>query len=79
MDIGINNLSYCIVSYENNNYTIHSWDILNINPYEEINNEIAKVNKDIDKSNKKLIKEYNKTEDGELEAIKPEIKLVKKK
>ena len=79
MDIGINNLSYCIVSYENNNYTIHSWDILNINPYEEINNEIVKVNKDIDKSNKKLIKEYNKTEDGELEAIKPTIKLAKKK
>lgn len=56
LDIGINNLSYCILSWEEGKYIIHHWGILNVNPYEEINNDIAKQNKDIDKSNKKLLK-----------------------
>jgi hypothetical protein len=52
-DIGINNLSYCILSYEDENYVIHGWDILNINPHEDVNKEITVINKQIDKDNKK--------------------------
>jgi len=29
-DIGIKNLAYCLLSYENNNWKIHEWDIINI-------------------------------------------------
>jgi hypothetical protein len=67
LDIGINNLSYCILSWEEGKYIIHHWGILNVNPYEEINNDIAKQNKDIDKSNKKLLKNdlKNKCEEDE--------------
>ena len=57
LDIGINNLSYCILSYENENYDIQGWDILNVNPYEDDNKEIASMNKQIDKDNKKKIKD----------------------
>ena len=80
LDIGINNLSYCILSWEVDKYVIHNWDILNVNPYEEINNEITKLNKDIDKSNKKLLKVSLKDSDDVKEGdiyIQP--KLVKKK
>lgn len=57
LDIGINNLSYCILSYENENYDIQGWDILNVNPYEDDNKEISSMNKQIDKDNKKKIKD----------------------
>ena len=57
LDIGINNLSYCILSYDNENYDIKEWDILNVNPYENDNKEIASLNKQIDKDNKKKLKD----------------------
>ena len=57
LDIGINNLSYCILSYDNGNYNIQEWDILNVNPYENDNKEIASLNKQIDKDNKKKLKD----------------------
>ena len=89
LDIGINNLSYCILSWEEGKYIIHHWGILNVNPYEEINNEIAKQNKDIDKSNKKLLKndlknncnedETNENKINENKDIYVQPKLTKKK
>jgi len=36
-DIGVNNLSYCILSYDNNDFDIIEWDILNVIPYLEEN------------------------------------------
>ena len=45
LDIGVNNLSYCIVSKEEDTYTIHSWDILNVNPYLEHNKSLEKGKK----------------------------------
>lgn len=52
-DIGINNLSYCILSYDNNDFNIIEWDILNVNPYLEENKEIEKNNKKSEKKKKK--------------------------
>jgi len=68
LDIGINNLSYCILSYENENYNIQGWDVLNVNPYEDTNKEISEINKQTDKDNKKMVKD-----EGE------DVKLKKKK
>ena len=77
IDIGVNNLSYCILSREEGKYIIHHWGILNVNPYEEINKDIAKQNKDIDKSNKKLLKDNLDNSNDENISIEP--KLTKKK
>jgi hypothetical protein len=72
LDIGINNLSYCILSYDKENYDIQGWDILNVNPYEDDNKEIATINKQIDKDNKKRVKD-------EGEGVKLKKKKLKKK
>jgi hypothetical protein len=63
LDIGINNLSYCILSYADENYTIHSWDVLNVNPYIEYNKQLEKKKKKkkptINELSAKIIKTFD--------------------